>query len=415
MLEEEIIVIEDDTEEELIVLEEAIEYITPTTQEKTIIPLKVEQIVKPDEGIFALSQVTVEKIPDEYINPIGDIEISSNGTYDVREKANAIVNVPEPTGTVDIDANGTYNVKEKEFANVNVPEKQLGTKTITSNGIYNASDDGLDGYSSVDIQTSGADISEYFDTTVTYNKQGAFVTNYLFKKVPTITIETGVTSLINSFRYLRGVKEINIINNSSATTAHRMFANSTELQKVNKFDTSKIQNMEYMFDYCTNLKEVPEFDMSNCTKAQYMLNYCSNLKTIPQFNTIKVTNFSYFLSGASAIESIPKLNASATTNIQNMFSGTKNKFTDFGGLENLGMAYGTTTSANNSSYKLALNTCNNLTEQSLINVLTNLYDIASKGCKTQTVQLGTTNLARLTSEAGQQALAQAQSFGWTIN
>ncbi len=137
MVEEEIIVIEDETEEEIVVLEEDLEYIEPTTQEKTITPTKEEQVVIPDDNIFALSKVIIEKIPDEYIIPNGDIEINSNGTYDVTEQSNAIVNVPE---------------------------KQLGTKTITSNGTYNASDDNLDGYSSVEVETSGADLNEYFFT-----------------------------------------------------------------------------------------------------------------------------------------------------------------------------------------------------------------------------------------------------------
>ena len=88
---------------------------------------------------------------------------------------------------------------------------------------------------------------------------------------------------------------------------------------------------------------------------------------------------------------------------------------DFGGLKNLGKAYSTTTSANYSSYKLDLSTCTALTEQSLINVLTNLYDIATKGCKTQQVVLGSTNLAKLTSTEGQTALSNAQAKGWTVS
>lgn len=82
---------------------------------------------------------------------------------------------------------------------------------------------------------------------------------------------------------------------------------------------------------------------------------------------------------------------------------------------NLGKGYATTQNANYSSYKLNLSSSTLLTEQSLINVLTNLYDIATKGCKTQQVILGSTNLAKLTSEAGQQALSNAQAKGWNIS
>ena len=82
---------------------------------------------------------------------------------------------------------------------------------------------------------------------------------------------------------------------------------------------------------------------------------------------------------------------------------------------NLGKGYATTQSANYSSYKLNLSSSTLLTEQSLINVLTNRYDIKTKGCKTQQVVLGSTNLAKLTSEKGQQALSNAQAKGWTVS
>ena len=67
------------------------------------------------------------------------------------------------------------------------------------------------------------------------------------------------------------------------------------------------------------------------------------------------------------------------------------------------------------NYKLDLSSCTALTEQSLINVLTNLYDIKTKGCKAQQVVLGTTNLAKLTSEEGQTALTNATAKGWTVS
>ena len=75
-------------------------------QEKTVIPTKEKQEVVADKNYDGLSKVTVDKIPDEYIIPTGNIEIIKNGIY---------------------------NVREKETANVNIPMLKLGTKNITEN------------------------------------------------------------------------------------------------------------------------------------------------------------------------------------------------------------------------------------------------------------------------------------------
>ena len=146
---------------------------------------------------------------------------------------------------------------------------------------------------------------------------------------------------------------------------------------------------EYMF-YQYPLNELPQLDTSNVTNMSNMFYNCPNLTTIPQLNGEKLTNIGYVFYKCNSLE-------------------------NFNGLINLGQAYLTTQSANYNYYKLILSDSTLLTEQSIINILNNLYDIATKGCNTQTVTLGTTNLAKLTSTEGQQALASAQSKGWNIN
>lgn len=59
-------------------------------------------------------------------------------------------------GTKNINANGTYDASSDGLdgysqVTVNVPEKTLGTKSIVSNGTYNASADNVDGYSQVTV------------------------------------------------------------------------------------------------------------------------------------------------------------------------------------------------------------------------------------------------------------------------
>lgn len=66
---------------------------TINTQEKTVTPTKNTQYIVPDSGYNALSQVTVEPIPDNYIEPSGTLNISSNGVQDVTNYASVNVNV----------------------------------------------------------------------------------------------------------------------------------------------------------------------------------------------------------------------------------------------------------------------------------------------------------------------------------
>ena len=217
-----------------------------------------------------------------------------------------------------------------------------------------------------------------------------------------------------------------------------MFTLCTNLTIIPQLDTSNVTYMNYMFSGCANLTTIPQLDTSNVTNMRYMFNGCANLTTIPQINTSNVTNMSLMFASCANLTTIPQLDTSNVTDMSNMFSGCRKITTipqlngeklinvyrnfysctsleNFNGLINLGQAYSTSQSANNGNYNLDLSGSNSLTEQSIINILSNLYDIATKGCKTQTVTLGATNLAKLTSTEGQQALANAQSKGWNIN
>lgn len=350
----------------------AIIYIDPITQEKTIEPSKLKQIIIPDDGFNGLSKVVVNKIADNYIIPSGEIEVKENGIYDVTDK---------------------------ESITVNVPEKKLGAKTITSNGTYKAINDELDGYSQVTVETSGVDINDYFNST--FEKGGYLVgnvqnsyTNGLNASIKKLPSDISPPSTYNAF--LTGCK--NLIDVNALAT----------------MDSSKITNCTRMFHYCLALPQIPLFDTSKVTEMVYMFSGCSQLTTIPQLNTSNVTSTSYMFQNCSKLETIPLLDFSKNLNVQNLLQSCSNLI-NLGGFQNLGQAYLTTASANSSSYKLDLSSSTKLIEQSLINVLNNLYDIATKGCKAQQVVLGSTNLAKLTSEEGQQALKNAQTKGWTVS
>ena len=301
-------------------------------QEKETTPTKEMQQIIADQQYDGLSKVVVNAIPDEYIIPVGTKEIETNGNYDVREYANA---------------------------SVNVPEKQLGTKTITANGTYKASDDNLDGYSEVEVATSGVDINEYFKPTIQGGVGYGWRDSFIKFRSPLIVEGTNGYYMFNDYAFDTAPE---LIGAEKLTNASSMFYGGNRLKYVQDFNTSNVIYMNSMFQYSQNLVTVP------------------------------------------------KLNASKVISVTNMFGNCSN-LTNLGGLENLGQAYDTTESANYSSYKLDLSTSNKLTHDSLMNVINNLYDIKSKGCNPQSLVLGSTNLAKLTAEE----IAIATEKGWTVS
>ena len=309
-------------------------------------------------------------------------------------------------------------------------------KTITTNGTYVASDEGLDGYNQVEVATSGVDINEYMSDTINSGVSGAGGWTKTIKKLRSpLTIE-GTNAQYMFYGY--PLNEIPQIDTSNVTNMVAMFSGCSNLQTMLKINTSKVTNMIAMFRECSKLTEIPLLDTSNVTDMSQMVYECSSLTTIPQLDTSKVTDMSNMFRGCKKLSNIPlldtsnvtnmtfmfydctnlttipQLNGGKLTNISYAFSSCKN-ITDFNGITNLGQAYSTSQSANNYNYKLNLSSSTLLTEQSIINILNNLYDIATKGVKPQTVTLGSINLAKLTSTEGQQALQTAQLRGWNIN
>ena len=307
---------------------------------------------------------------------VGDIKLDAYSA-----KIDEISAGVEPTGTLEITENGTYDVKQKAYAKVAVPEKTLTTKIITANGTYNATHDNADGYSQVTVETSGVDINDYYDLT---KKSSGGIHTYM--------------------------KQIPLIDTSEYTHMGYMFANYKSLTTLPQLNTSKVTNMNRMFDGCASLTTIPQLNTSNVTNMNGMFVACKSLTTIPQLDTSKVTDMNSMFFSCFSLTIIPQLDTSKVTNMSGMFTSCFS-LTNLGGLTNLGQAYETTQSANYSNYKLNLLDSENLTHDSLMNVINNLYDIAAKGVKTQQLVLGSTNLKKLTAEE----IAIATNKGFSVS
>ena len=244
-----------------------------------------------------------------------------------------------------------------------------------------------------DIQTGGGNIDEYFNTNSTqvssYENVGGWYN--LVKKLPSIK-HTG-QSKYYLFRRFQG----------------------EELDTLN-FTFPSETNLESMCYMCYNLKKINMSNMisENISNCYMTFSSCSKLETIIFPDDIGTkfgaTNIEQMFRACINLTTLPLINASNVINIYWLFYQTKN-ITNLGGFRNLGEAYLTTQSANYKDYRLDLSPCSLLTKQSIINVLNNLYDIASKGCNTQSIVLGSTNIAKLTEDE----IAIATNKGWTVS
>ena len=174
------------------------------------------------------------------------------------------------------------------------------------------------------------------------------------------------------------------------------------------------------FDARKLIKKLPQVTVSpNCTSLKVAFSDFINLETLDlsNFDTSNVTNMNNAFSNCLSLNTlnITGWNFQNVNYIANILINCTNLTTIIGTFQNLGQAYSTTEQANYYQYTLSLSLCTKLTEQSLINILSGLYDIKTKGCNQQSIILGETNLAKLTSTEGQNALAQAQSYGWTVS
>lgn len=240
--------------------------IYPELENLTVTPSEEQQKFI-HEDRYGYDKVVVNPIPDKYIIP---------------------------SGSLDITENGNYNVKEKEFAKVNVPTKTLGTKTITTNGTYLATNDNLDGYSEVEVATSGVDIDEYFNDTIseitTRDYVGSWQTvikkfrsplkingtngrfmfyAYPLSEIPTLIGMEKVTNMSNMFSYSYSLTDLDLSNwnTSSAKKMTQMFYGCSYLTSLNlsSFNTSNVTTMEQMFGNCSKLTNlnISNFDFTN--------------------------------------------------------------------------------------------------------------------------------------------------------
>lgn len=195
----------------------------------------------------------------------------------------------------------------------------------------------------------------------------------------------------------------------------------TETLDLSGFDTSSANNMYYFFGNSTvKSLDLSSFDGTNVKEAASMFYNCMSLTELilGNFNLNKVESLANFFYNNRKLKKIDlsKFDFANIKQIGSIFYSCQ-ELTELTFGTNLGKSY-TIATNNYFQYGLALDTCPNLTHESLLSVINNLYDLnlsynVANGGKlyTQKLTLGSVNLSKLT----QDEIQIATNKGWTVS
>lgn len=191
---------------------------------------------------------------------------------------------------------------------------------------------------------------------------------------------------------------------STLVFIEEMFSGCENLITIPQLNFASAERSAKLFYGCKKLESVPDLDLGSSTDLSNSFYNCTNLKSIGKLKTQSVTNFGYLLYGCTNLQSIGLLDFTSAKNLGTVcgYSELKN-LTDLGGFKNLKINW----NDNNGLPK-----CPNLTKQSVLNVINNLYDFRANGdsTTTRTIKFHKNSLALLSDD--EKAIATAK--GWVL-
>ena len=182
------------------------------------------------------------------------------------------------------------------------------------------------------------------------------------------------TSLQNAFQYCRSLINLNL----------------------SGLNTAAVTNMSYMFQHCNSLQtlDLSGWNCQNLININRMFMECYKLKSLDLswLNVSKVTDMTHIFRSCTSLET---LNLSGWDTVK--ITSTQNMFY-YCGIVNF--------TAPTFYISVDFSTCSKLTHDSLMSIINNLATVTT----TQTLTLGSTNKAKLTTDE----IAIATGKGWTV-
>lgn len=165
-----------------------------------------------------------------------------------------------------------------EFLDIGYIEVYDGSLEITENGTYNVKD-----YDQAEVNVGGGELPKQY-ATLDYTGVTSGNLTYAIREISDLDL-TGVTNCNGVFSSMGNLRKMGKIKNtSSVTSCYNMFSYCTSLTEIDlsEFNTSNITVMEGMFKYCSALVSInlSNFNTSNVTDVNKMFQSCGNLTTI---------------------------------------------------------------------------------------------------------------------------------------
>ena len=290
--------------------------------------------------------------------------------------------------------------------------KQAIKKAIVDKGVDVGDDTKFADYPSkiASIPMEGVDpYFEYLWNAITNNNtdyQYLFY-NYNGSELDVSKLDTSnVNNMANMFRNCQSLTTLDVSNwdTSNVTDMNNMFSYSGKLTSldVSNLDTSKVKDMSYMFGSCSSLTtlDVSNFNTTNVTNMSYMFQSCNKLTSldVSNFDISKVTNMIAMFSYCNALTSL---------DLSSWDVGHITAYYYFYTIIDTCPALVDFKAPKNISTRMDVSKTTALSHDSLMSIINNLITRTS----TETLNLGATNLAKLTADE----VAIATSKGWTLS
>lgn len=337
-----------------IILQEKSEIVNSLT------PSRIE--VTPDEGVDALSKVTVD---------LSSLELQSK--------------------TVNITQNGQTTITPDE-GKIGLDKVIINASNITEWG--STLEEYIDGAHGEYIKTS-----LLVDYQNTYNSFKDLTTIPQFssngnhyKFIPNLLLPSNTKNL---FMYWYDIIEVpDFLNLNEITDVSNFFAGCYSLRDFKySGDFNATNSISGLFQQCTNLSGDISINAPNATSANSAFYLCKNINSIT-LTTAPLTIYGQIFLNATKLQSVYNLNLGETSEAQYQPFYCSN-------LTNITFADGSI--INNST---SFSSCTKLTVDSILNILNILKDLT--GSTSATLTLGATNLAKLTDE--QKAIATNKNW-----